>query len=170
MKNKLYILSILIGISLNQGFAQSYSQPGSSGVSGNVTISVIIPRIARVELCEAKNMIEISGADVARGYATLSKALSLKVWCNSRNGASVETELNGNVYDQDGRQFPGERLMFRLSGQQDFQPFSNQAQTLYQSGEVQPGSLSEIDLRLNLSEGMTPGKYYFQPMFTVSAL
>jgi hypothetical protein len=169
MKNKLYILSVLVVIGLNPGFAQNYSRHGANTVSDNVTLSVIIPKIARVELCEAKNMIEISEADVARGYATLSKALSLKVWCNS-SGSVVETELNGNVHDQDGRQFPGEMLMFRLSGQRDFHPFSCQAQPLYQIGETQPGSISEIDLRLNLSQGMEPGKYYFQPMFTVSSL
>jgi hypothetical protein len=170
MKYKLYILSILIGIGLNSGFAQSPVFLGTPAVSENVTLSVIIPKIARVELCEANNVITVSETDVARGYATLPKALSLKVWCNSSGGAAVETELNGSICDQDGREFPGEMLLFRLSGNDDFKPFSSQSQTLYHSENIQRGNLSEVDLRLKISKEMAPGKYYFQPLFTISSI
>jgi hypothetical protein len=170
MKHKLYIFFVITGIGLNSGFAQSPVFLGTPAVSENVTLSVIIPKIARVELGETNNVIEISDTDVTRGYATLPKAISLKVWCNSSGGALVETELNGSIYDQDGREFPGEMLMFRLSGKDDFQPFSSQSQTLYQSENPQRGSLSEVDLRLNISKEMAPGKYFFQPSFTISSI
>jgi hypothetical protein len=170
MKHKLYIFFVITGIGLNSGFAQSPVFLGTPAVSENVTLSVIIPKIARVELGETNNVIEISDTDVTRGYATLPKAISLKVWCNSSGGALVETELNGSIYDQDGREFPSEMLMFRLSGNDDFQPFSSQSQTLYQSENPQRGSLSEVDLRLNISKEMAPGKYFFQPSFTISSI
>lgn len=82
----------------------------------------------------------------------------------------METELNGGIYNQDGQTFPGEMLMFQLSGQENFQPFNGQAQTLYQSEDIQRGSLLAVDLRLKLSKEMAPGKYYFQAMFTVSSI
>lgn len=170
MKNNFYIIMALTGLLTSSGLAQTLARPRSNTASDQVNISVIIPKISRVELCESKNIIEVSNIDVARGYITLPKALSLKVWCNSTGGAVVETELNGNIYNQDGQTFPGEMLMFQLSGQENFQPFNGQAQTLYQSEDIQRGSLLAVDLRLKLSKEMTPGKYYFQAMFTVSSI
>lgn len=170
MKNKIYIIIALTGLLTSPGLAQNLARSGSNTASDNVTFSVIIPKISRVELCESKNYIEISNSDLARGYVTLPKALSLKVWCNSNGGAVVETELNGGIYCQDGQTFPSEMLMFQLSGQENYQPFNGQAQTLYQSDEIQRGSLLAVDLRLKISKEMAPGKYYFQAMFTVSSI
>jgi hypothetical protein len=170
MNNKFYIIFALTGLMASSGLAQSLALLGSSDVSENVSISVIVPKIARVELCESNNVIEVSSADIARGYVTLPKALSLKIWCNSSGGAVVETELNGSIRSQDGQAFPGEMLMFQLSGQKNFQPFNGQAQTLYQSAGIQRGTLLAVDLRLRISTEMPPGKYYFQAMFTVSSI
>lgn len=160
----------ITGISLSPVLAQNLAVLGTSHVSDNVNISVTIPKISRIELSETNQVIEISEVDLARGYANLPKALSLKIWCNNSNGALVETELNGNIYNQDGQKFPSEMLMFKLSGQQNFQPFSCQAQTLYQSEDPQRGSLLAVDLRLRISKEMAPGRYYYQAMFTVSSI
>lgn len=160
----------LTGLLASTSLAQSLAMLGLSDVSENVSISVIIPKISRVELCESKNVIEVSDADAARGYVTLPKALSLKVWCNNSGGALVETEINGSIYNQDGQTFPGEMLMFQLSGQHNFQSFSGQSQTLYQSENIQRGDLLAVDLRLKISQEMAPGKYYYQAMFTVSPI
>lgn len=167
MKNIFYITLALATICLNPVFAQNFAMLGTSHVSDNVTLSVTIPKISRIELCESKNVIEVSDSDVARGYAALPKAMSFKVWCNSGGGTLVGTELNGGIFNQDGREFPGEMLMFQMSGQRDFQPYSSQSQTLYQSDNIQRGELLAVDLRLRLSKEMTPGRYYFQAMFTL---
>ncbi|MBI4726290.1 hypothetical protein HY768_03540 [candidate division TA06 bacterium] len=170
MKNKLNIIIALTGLSISSGLAQSLDLPRPSDVSASVNTSVTVAKIARLELRESHNTIEISSRDMERGYVDIPRALALQLWCNSRDGALVETELSGGIYNCDGQRFPRGLLMYKLSDQNNYQPFAAKPQTLYQSQKIERGSSLTIDLRLLISKEMTPGEYSYQASFTASPI
>ncbi len=170
MKNKLYIIIAITGLSISSGWAQSLALLTPSDITASVNISVTVAKKARIELIESRNTIEISSNDLERGYVDIPRALALQLWCNSSDGALVETELTGGIYDREGRRFPRGLLMYKLSDQDNYQPFGAGSQALYQSQKIERGNSLAIDLRLLISKEMTPGEYSYQASFTASPI
>jgi hypothetical protein len=170
MKNKLYIIIALTGLTTGSGLAQNLALLTPPDVTANVNISVTVAKKARLELLTSVNTIVISAADLERGYVDLPQALALQLWCNSSTGALVETELIGGIYDNDGRRFPRGLLMYKLSEQDNYQPFGARPQALYQSQKIERGSPLTVDLRLLISKEMTPGQYSYQTSFIASPI
>ncbi|MHB8156456.1 MAG: hypothetical protein ACYDEQ_03580 [Desulfocucumaceae bacterium] len=170
MKNKLYIITALIGLSASSVLAQSLALLAPKDTSARVNISVTVTKKARLELLGSRSIIEVTSADLKRGYVDIPKAMALQLWCNSYDGALVETELTGGIYDPDGRRFPRGLLMYKLSDQDRYQPFGAGSQALYQSQKIERGSYLAIDLRLLTSKNMTPGGYSYQAVFTASPI
>lgn len=160
----------LTGLITSSALAQSLALLTPLDVSASVNISVTVAKNARLELLESSNTIEISNSDIERGYVDLPRALALQLWCNSYDGALVETELTGGIYDREGRRFPRGLLMYKLSDQDNYQPFGSKPQTLYQSRRIERGSSLVIDLRLLISKEMSPGYYSYQAGFTASPI
>ena len=170
MKNKLYIITALTGLIASSALAQSLALLTPSDVTASVNISVTVAKKARLELLDSRNTIEISSYDLERGYVDIPRALALQLWCNSSDGALVETELTGGIYNCDGRRFPRGLLLYKLSDQNDYRPYGATSQALYQSQKIERGSSLTIDLRLLISKEMTPGEYSYQAGFTASPI
>ncbi|MDP2808332.1 MAG: hypothetical protein Q8O74_09390 [bacterium] len=170
MKNKLYIIMALTGLIASSALAQSLALLTPTDVSASVNISVTVAKKASLELLESRNTIEISTSDLERGYVDLPRALALQLWCNSSDGALVETELTGGIYDSENRRFPRGLLMYKLSDQNEYQSFEAKPQALYQSRKIERGSFLAVDLRLLISKEMTPGEYSYQASFTASPI
>jgi len=166
MKKKLHIMIIIAGLCTNAAFAQSLSLLTPPDVTTSINVRVTVAKKARLELLNSQRAIEVSPADLERGYVDIPRAIALELWCNSVDGSVVETELTGEIYDRNGYRFPRGLLMYKLPEQREYQAFGSSPQILYQSQGVERGNPLTVDLRLLITSKMAPGEYYYQASFT----
>jgi hypothetical protein len=70
--------------------AASVTAAGARDVHSDLSVSVIVRPVARMELQSAPSALDISAADLRRGYIEVSQPTQFTVRSNSPNGYSLE--------------------------------------------------------------------------------
>ncbi len=160
MKKHVKIISIMVlMISAKLGYSQTVALLTPSDVSRTVNISVSIAKKARIEVLSASNALNISNEDKARGYVDLPRAIVLKVWCNSVDGARIMGQIEPPNNEIKGK------ILYRLSGEKDFCEANGSLHDIYESYKVERGTKVSLDVRYMLAESAPIGDYQFEASF-----
>jgi len=158
-------LTVMLLASAEFGFGQTVALLTPSDMSKTVNVSVSVAKKARIEVLRASNLINIDNESIARGYVDLPQAIVLKLWCNSLDGSRVMGQMNKVIYNDDGMQINQAQLMYRVSGEKEYQSFNGSLQDIYEGAGIERGASLSIDVRLVLSQNTPVGEYSFKASF-----
>ena len=127
----------------------------SSSATMTVSVQVIARAIATVESAPAQ--LEVTAADVARGYVDLPAQIVVRVKTNSRNGYVLQTTNVSSAF----------RAIELRSGTA---LFDVRVETFMQRPWVETGDVLEISGRAWLDAGATPGTYALPVRFEARPL
>lgn len=162
MKKHVKIIMIaILAISAKLVFGQTVALLNPSDISRTVNVSVSVAKKARLEVLSASNILSVSNEDKTRGYVDLPKAIVLKVWCNSIDGARVMGQIDPLIDDVKSK------ILYRLSGEKDFLEANGSLHDIYESYKIERGSKVSLDIRYLLSDNTPVGDYQFEASFVV---
>jgi DNA primase large subunit len=153
------ILIAALAMNAKLAFGQTVALLTPSDISRTVNVSVSVAKKARIEVLSASNTLSVSNEDKTRGYVDLPKAIVLKIWCNSIDGARVMGQI-----DPSNREMKG-KMLYRLSGEKDFREANGSLSDIYESYKAERGSLVSLDIRYVLAASATAGEYQFDASF-----
>jgi hypothetical protein len=155
------ILSVLITALAETSLSQTISLQGPQDVSQKVNVSVTIAKRAELEVIDVASAVYISTDDKRNGYVDLPKALSFKLWCNSKDGAEVKGQLYPLYYNskQDNVSV---KLLYRISGESNFREAKGALQDIYNSCQKERGKTISIDIRYKIDKNAPIGEYAFE--------
>ncbi|MDQ7798344.1 MAG: hypothetical protein RDU76_05300 [Candidatus Edwardsbacteria bacterium] len=160
MKKHVKIIMIaILAISTKSAFGQTVALLNPSDIYRTVNVSVSVAKKARIEVLSASNMLSVGNEDKTRGYVDLPKAIVLKVWCNSTDGARVMGQI-----DPSNRETKG-KMLYRLSGEKNFREVTGSLHDIYESYKIERGSKVSLDIRYLLSDNTPVGDYQFEASF-----
>lgn len=160
MKKHVKIIMIAtLAISAKLAFGQTVALLTPSDISRTVNVSVSVAKKARIEVLSASNILSVSNEDKTRGYVDLPKAIVLKVWCNSIDGARVMGQIDPSINGLEGK------ILYRLSGEKDFRSAAGNLHNMYESYKIDRDSEVVLDIRYMLAENTPIGEYQFDASF-----
>lgn len=148
-----------LAISAKFVFGQTVALLTPSDISRTVNVSVSVAKKARIEVLSASNILSVSNEDKTRGYVDLPKAIVLKVWCNSSDGARVMGQIDPSINGLKGK------ILYRLSGEKDFREANGSLHDIYESYKIERGSNVSLDIRYVLADNTLAGDYQFEASF-----
>jgi hypothetical protein len=160
MKKHVKIIMIAtLMISTKLAFGQTVALLTPSDISRTVNVSVSVAKKARIEILSATNILSVSIEDKTRGYVDLPKAIVLKVWCNSIDGARVMGQIDPSSNEIKGK------MLYRLSGEKGFHEANGSLHDIYESYKIERGSKVSLDIRYLLADNTPAGDYQFEASF-----
>ncbi|HAD81905.1 MAG: hypothetical protein A2509_02860 [Candidatus Edwardsbacteria bacterium RIFOXYD12_FULL_50_11] len=160
MKKHVKIISIMVlMISAKFAYSQTVALLTPSDVTRTVNVSVSVAKKARLEVLSASNILNVGNEDKARGYVDLPKAIVLKVWCNSIDGARVMGQIEPQNNEIKGK------ILYRLSGEKNFCEATGSLHDIYESYKIERGSKVSLDIRYLLSDNTPAGDHQFEASF-----
>ena len=150
---------MVLMISTKLAFGQTVALLTPSDVTQTVNVSVSVAKKARIEILSATNILSVSIEDKTRGYVDLPKAIVLKVWCNSIDGARVMGQIEPQNNEIKGK------ILYRLSGEKDFCEAIGSLHDIYESYKIERGSKVSLDIRYLLADNAPAGDYQFEASF-----
>jgi len=159
---KALIVISLVGVILRSGTA--WGTPSAPvPVSANVHVTVTVPAFVKLEVSSTAINVTLTQADIERGYVDLVGATELRLWTNSRKGATIQIRLENGVSNG---LLPPLSFSYRVQGNGDFTPLNGGDQQLYKGTGIEIASSKQIDYRLNLGWDTKPGAYQFSLIYT----
>ncbi len=138
--------------------------------SAIVTITVTIPKKAKIEAVEQKHQIMVTPEDIRRGYKDIPDAAALHVWSNSPAGYYLQHRIV-RLTDTAGAVPSAMLVLLTVAGTNDPQPVGPEYQYIYTGHPpVSNREVVRIGLRLMLPSPVQPGSYTLESDFTVASL
>ena len=138
--------------------------------SSTVTISVTIPKKAKIESVDQHRFIYVSAEDVRKGFKEIPNAVSLHVWANSRDGYYLQHRISKFI-DGSGAAPSGMLVLLTVTGSTDIQPVGPEFQYIYQGHPpISNREVVQITLKLVLAPQTKPGLYTLESDFTADCL
>jgi hypothetical protein len=165
------LITTLIILALNAAIAIAQPVIVEGGpASSTVTITVIIPKKAKIESVEQQDQISVTPEDVRRGYKDIPNAVSLHVWSNSPAGYYLQQRIV-RLTDAAGAEPSAMLVLLTVAGTADPQPVGPEFQYIYQGHQSASNrEVVRIGLRLMLTSQVQPGTYTLESDFTVACL
>lgn len=155
---KIIIMLLLLPVT-KEIYGQTVAMLTPSDVSRTVNVSVSVAKRAKLEVQKADNIVDVSDEDIKRGYVDINDAVVLKIWCNSIDGAKVMAQIDPLISGLKGK------LLYRISGEREFQEATGSLDGIYESSKVERGSELSIDFRYILASSNTAGEYQYEASF-----
>jgi hypothetical protein len=166
---KLIATILLAALTAAIATAQPVIVAGGSA-SATVTISVVIPKSAKIESVEQQRQITVTAGDIRRGFKEISKAAALHVWSNSPGGYYLQHRIVRFI-DPTGAEPTALLVLLTVAGTADPQPVGPEYQYIYQGHATATNrEIVRIALKLMLTPEFKPGTYTLESDFTVASL
>lgn len=160
---KALIAISLIGVILRSSTA--WGAPNAPApVSASVHVTVTVPAFVKLEVSSTAINVTLTQADIERGYVDLVGATELRLWTNSRKGATILIRLENGASNG---QLPPSSFFYRVQGNGGFTPLDDGDQPLYKGTGIEVASPKQVDYRLNLGWDTKPGTYQFNLTYTI---
>jgi len=130
---------------------------GQAGATLAVSVTVIAE--AKIQSNHQLTKIEITAADIARGYVEIQSASRFSVFTNSPLGYSVEFHPVGSIFESAQVVGLGRAVQLGADGG-----------TVFVRGPLAPNAMHDLNYRFTLSPDTLPGSYPWPLAFSVHAL
>jgi hypothetical protein len=140
---------------------------GAEATSPLHIVSLVRPR-AKVQILDQTTQITVGPEDLKRGYVDVPQAVVLKVWTNSRHGATLLVQSMGQLVGPQGYTLPSGQLSYRMTGAGGLDQGSSGLRGLPVALSQEQGAVRQIAYRLDLTSDTPAGIYQLPVTYLVT--